>query len=284
MEPCVHYGVTPPCTNIIKKKGVKNVYYAFNDLDDRTRNKSKIILSKKNIKVFKIKNTKYKNFYQSYKVNRNNYLPFVDAKIALSKDNYTINKKKKWITNNLSRIRTHLIRSNYDSVLSTSTSINKDNSLLNCRLNGFDKTKPDLIIIDFNLKIKPNLKLFNSPKKRKIFIVTSILKGEKITYLKKRGIKFLNITSLDTKNDFIKLFVKLKKKGFNRILVETGLKFLNKLLINKLVYNLYTFRSSLRIGKNGLNNGAIKILKKFKIFKKIIVNLNEDKLHMVKIK
>ena len=54
MEPCVHYGVTPPCTNIIRKKGVKNVYYAFNDLDDRTRNKSKIILSKKNIKVFKI--------------------------------------------------------------------------------------------------------------------------------------------------------------------------------------------------------------------------------------
>ena len=41
----------------------------------------------------------------------------------------------------------HLIRSQYDTIISTSKSINKDNSLLNCRLNGLDNNKPDLVII-----------------------------------------------------------------------------------------------------------------------------------------
>ena len=42
MEPCTHYGLTPPCTNIIKKKGVKKVFYTFDDIDIRTTKKSKI--------------------------------------------------------------------------------------------------------------------------------------------------------------------------------------------------------------------------------------------------
>ena len=47
LEPCTHYGKTPPCTNIIIKKKIKNVYYAFVDPDTRTSNKAKKILQKK---------------------------------------------------------------------------------------------------------------------------------------------------------------------------------------------------------------------------------------------
>ena len=67
----------------------------------------------------------------------------------------------------------HLLRSKYDCIVSTSKSINADNSLLNCRINGFDENKPDLIIIDMNLKLKKKLKLFKSQKKKR-FIYSQV--------------------------------------------------------------------------------------------------------------
>lgn len=284
MEPCTHYGLTPPCTNIIRSKGIKKVYYAFNDVDPRTAKKSFSILKKNKIKVLKKNLVNYNNFYQSYFLNKIKRFPLIDAKIAISKDYYTINKKYNWITNYYSRNRVHLIRSNYDSIISTSKSINKDNSLLNCRLKGLDNNKPDLIIIDLRLKIKTNLNLFNLSKKRKIIIVTSVEENKKIFMLKRKGIKFIKIKSLNDKKDFIKLFTRLKNNGHNRILIECGLIFLNELLKNELIFNLYVFKSSTKLGKNGLNNTSVKQIRSLKLFKKIKVNLDGDELYKVKIK
>ena len=61
-------------------------------------------------------------------------------------------------------------------------SINKDNSLFNCRLNGFNNNKPDLVIIDLNLKIKKILVCLKILKKKEFLIVTSILKSKKIIF------------------------------------------------------------------------------------------------------
>ena len=282
LEPCTHYGITPPCTNIIAKKGIKRVFYSFNDIDKRTAKKSKKKLSKRKIKVYKKSSNDFKDFYQSYFLNQKKNIPFIDAKIAISKDYLTINKNSKWITNSLSRKRTHLIRSEYDAIVSTSKSINKDNSLLNCRLAGFDNNKPDLIIIDLMLKIKTNLNIFKGINKRKILIVTSKLNSKKISYLRKKGVKFISIKSLDNKKDFINLFKVLKKYAYNRILVESGLIFLNKLLKENLIFNLYVFQKSSKLGRNGRNNTSNKLLKKLTLKRKVNVNLSGDKLYKIK--
>ena len=284
MEPCTHYGVTPPCTNIISKKGIKRIFFSFYDSDKRTAKKIKKRLANKRIKVFKKFNKNYENFYQSYFLHQKNNIPLIDAKIAVSKDYLTINKKDKWITNHLSRSRTHLIRSEYDSILSTSKSINKDNSSLNCRLKGFNDNKPDLIIIDLKLKIKSNLSLFKKIKHRKTLLVTSILKSKKISDLRKKGIKIIYINSLDTKNDFMNLFRIFKKHGYNRILVESGLILLNKLFKEKLINNLYLFQTPTKLRTNGANNISNKFIKRLKLNKKVNVNLNGDKLYKIKIK
>ena len=55
MEPCDHYGLTPPCTKLIIKKKIKKVFYCFDDLDPRTKKKAKFRLNNKKIKVFKKK-------------------------------------------------------------------------------------------------------------------------------------------------------------------------------------------------------------------------------------
>ena len=156
LEPCTHYGLTPPCVNIIIKNKIKNVYYSFEDPDIRTFKKAKNILQKKKIKSKLIRNKNFKNFYKSYFLNKKLDLPFISAKIAISKDYYSINKKSKWITNKHSQKITHLLRSMNDCIISTSKSINHDNSLLNCRIKGLENFNPDLFIIDLNLNLKKN--------------------------------------------------------------------------------------------------------------------------------
>ena len=111
LEPCTHYGKTPPCTNIIIKKKIKDVFYAFEDPDIRTFKRAKKILSQKRIKTKLIQTKEYSKFYRSYFINKKLLIPFATAKIAISKDYFTINKKEKWITNKLSRSKVHLLRS-----------------------------------------------------------------------------------------------------------------------------------------------------------------------------
>ena len=181
LEPCTHYGITPPCTNLIKKKRVKKVYYCFEDPDIRTYKKAKIVLNNRIKKIKKI-DDRNKDFYKSYFFNKKYKLPFIDAKIAISKDFSTISKKNKWITNSRSRKVSHLIRSKYDCIISTSASINKDNSLLNCRIKGLNNFKPDLVIIDRKLRLKKNLALYSLAKKRKTYLLTTSNNSKQISF------------------------------------------------------------------------------------------------------
>ncbi len=282
LEPCTHFGLTPPCTNIIERKKIKNVYYNFNDPDLRTYKKAYKIL--KNVKKIKKIDKKYKNFYKSYFLNKVKNLPLIDAKIAVSKDFFSISKKNKWITNFRSRQVAHLIRSKYDCIVSTSYSINKDNSLLNCRIEGLNNNKPDLIIIDRYLKLKKKLRLFNSSIRRKIYIFTLSNNKKKISFLKRKKIKILKIKKLENKIDFENLFKMIMKIGKGRVLIESGLIFLNQLFKYRLINNLYLFKSSKFLYSNGFNNQNINFIKKIKIKNKINVNLNNDKLFQVRIK
>tara|TARA_B100001059_G_scaffold229148_1_gene261295 strand:+ start:473 stop:1537 length:1065 start_codon:yes stop_codon:yes gene_type:complete len=277
LEPCVHFGKTPPCTKIISKKKIKKVYFGSYDPDIRTYKKAKFILNKKGIDVKKIKSKNYKNFYRSYFINKKLNIPFVSAKIALSNDFLSINYKKKWITNENSRKIVHFLRSRYDCILSTSKTINLDNSLLNCRINGFDEFKPDLFIIDLDLKLKKNLSLNKIINKRNTYIITNKSNFKRVRIYKKKGYKFVFVNGLKDKKDFILLYKKIYKLGYSRVLIETGLIFLSTVIKNKLINNLYLFKSNKNLKKTGKNNISPNFLKKIK-FKPISINLNDDKL------
>ena len=103
LEPCSHTGQTQPCTNLIIRSKVSEVFYSIKDIDKRVRGKTYKTLKSRNIKVkIGLLKDRVNQFYLPYFFNRKNNLPYVSGKIAISKNNLIYSKNKKKITNILS--------------------------------------------------------------------------------------------------------------------------------------------------------------------------------------
>ena len=284
LEPCTHFGKTPPCVKEIIKSKVKKVFFSIKDPDQRSYNNSSKILKKKNINVnIGIMSNKINEFYRSYILSRENKLPFVTCKIAASKDLFTINKRKKWITNEYSRGRVHLMRSQHDSIITSSLTIIKDNPILNCRINGLKMTSPTIIILDNHLKISIKSKVI----KNNTIIFYNKFNKRKIKLLKKAGVKTYK-TKLNQKGDLNleNVLMKIKSLGFNRIFLESGITLASSFLKENLVNDLKIYISDNKLNNNGFGNlnKIVKVFLKKKKYNVEKVNLFGDKLISYKIK
>ena len=85
---------------------------------------------------------------------------------------------------------------------------------------------------------------------------------------------------MHSKEDYIKIFKTLTKLNFSRILIETGLTFINFLISNKLLNNIYIFKTNSNLNKNGFNNSSNKLIKKIKLRNKLKVFLNNDNAYL----
>jgi len=288
LEPCSHYGITPPCTKSIINNRIKKVFFSINDPDFRSHKKSIKLLEKRNIIVNKgICNNEVNSFYKSYIKSKNSLLPFVTCKLAISKDFFTINKKERWITNKFSRSRVHLMRSNHDCIMTSCETIIKDNPFLTCRINGLENRTPARIILDRNLKIPLNSNIIKNANTYRTIIFYNKVNNNKIMKLKNLGIEVIKI-SLDINNglDLYEILIKSKELGFYRIFLEFGKKMTTSFLYKNLIDDFILFVSDKNLLKNGKNNIREQLKFFFKKKKPINakVNLFGEKLIKYKIK
>ena len=214
-------------------------------------------------------------------------MPFVTAKIAASKDLYTKNKKKRWITNRFSRGRVHLIRSQHDCIITSAKTIINDNSELTCRIPGLESYSPTRIILDKKLKTPIDSNMAKSAKKNQTLIFFNNGDSKKIKVLKSLKVRLYKFPlSKDGNFDLKSILIKIKLFGYSRILIESGLTLTTNFLKNNLVDDFHLFISNNNLGNLGKNNmkKVVKLFLSKKNYTNEVVNLLGDKLISYKIK
>jgi len=275
LEPCTHFGKTPPCSNLIIKSKIKKVVFSVIDPDKRTKGKSFKLFKNKNINV---KSGLLKNlgniFYKPYIYNKNKLLPFVTGKLAVSKDNFIYSKKKLRITNKHSDNITHLLRYKNDSILITSKTLNTDNPKLNCRLNGLSNFSPKRIILDRNLILKKKSYIFSTSTKKNTVVIYNNASKKRIKMFKNKGIKLIMLP-INEKNYFNLNMVlkKIHSIGCRNLLVEGGKNLSNSFIKDKLFNQFYLLKSTKKLGSSGKLNVSIQLNQlSFKYKNKLNIN------------
>ena len=114
----------------------------------------------------------------------------------------------------------------------------------------------------------------------------SLARENKSFEMPSRTIRVLDLrVTRELKTDLTEVYLLLKKLGFNRILVESGLKYINEILKYNLIKNFFLFKSYFPLKNNGMNNAELNLIKKLKttIKNKVQINLNNDSLHKIEL-
>ena len=287
LEPCNHYGKTPPCTKSIIKNGISEIIYSIDDIDKKVRGKSYKILSNKNILVKRgLFKEDAKNLYKSYIKNRTKKLPFITAKLAVTKNKVIYSKIKKRITDKSSDKITHYLRYKNDSIMISAKTLNMDNPKLNCRLKGFEKFSPKRIILDKNLEIRLDRYIFKSIKKNNTILFYSSSNKKKINILKKKGMILIKIKKGNNSLfNLRKIFKKLYFLGTRNLLIEGGDKITKYLIKARLIDIFYLFQSPVILPNSKFNKyfTSLKILNnKYKKKHHVYSQLGKDRITIYK--
>lgn len=130
LEPCCHYGKTPPCTDIIIEKKIKRVVYGMKDPNPIVGGKGIKILKKAGIEIIgPVLEDECKKLNEKFIKNKTQNLPFVAIKTATTIDGKiaTSNGNSKWITSEKARKEVYKLRKQYDAILTSSSTILADN-------------------------------------------------------------------------------------------------------------------------------------------------------------
>lgn len=171
LEPCNHWGKTPPCVDAIVRHGIEEVIYGYADPNRIVaKNDTPKLLRKHNIAVNFCPIPEIDAFYQSYQYWTLTGKPWVTVKMAQSLDGKIAGPRgeRLYLSNALCAKFTHQQRARADVILTTAATINQDNPLLNARLEEKTLARP-LGIIDKNLRLNPEARALAAAKCRHIF-------------------------------------------------------------------------------------------------------------------
>ena len=223
LEPCSHYGKTPPCADLVIKKKIKKVYIGSLDPNPLVAGRGVRKLEEAGIEVesgiLDDEVRKLNEIFMHYIKDKN---PFVLLKFAMSLDGKiaTGTGQSQWISCEKSREQVHLLRNQYMAIMVGIGTVLADDPSLTCRMDG--GRNPIRIIADSHLKIPLDAKVLKDQAEAKTIIVTADGNEERKAALEQMGIEVLRCKGTDGEVDINVLMSILGKRGIDSVLVEGG--------------------------------------------------------------
>lgn len=249
LEPCNHWGRTPPCVNSIVEYGIKNVVFSYKDPNPLVKaNDTPAFLCHEGIDVIHHPLEEIDVFYESYRYWIDSGLPFVTAKIAQSLDGKIAgsSRSRVHLSNELCHDFTHIHRLYADAILTTAATIINDNPFLNARTCGQQVSKT-LFIIDRQLLLTSNENVFRSDSKKIIFFDSQ---------LEPPVSSSIEYVAIRTDDDLLSLFDVMQyigECGYHDIWVEAGAKLFSNLHALQLVNRTHVYITPTVLGPDAYN-------------------------------
>ncbi len=224
LEPCSHFGKTPPCADKIIEKKISKVFIGTLDPNPLVAGRGVKKLKDAGIYVeygiLESECYKLNEVFMKYIVKKE---PFVVMKTGMSLDGKiaTYSGESKWITEEKSREDVHNLRNELTGIMVGINTVLKDNPQLTCRVNG--GRNPIRIIVDSTLKIPIDCKIVNTAKEVETIIATTDKANlDKINSLEDKGVKIIVVPSKNGKVNLKELMTILGKLKIDSILLEGG--------------------------------------------------------------
>lgn len=250
LEPCAHYGKTPPCAKALVEAKVKNVYGGLLDVNPKVAGKGFKILEDAGIHVeygflqdeLRKQNEVFFKWIEHKK-------PFVVLKAAMTLDGKiaTATGQSKWITNETSRAYGYKLRDIYDGIMVGINTVIEDNPMLTARVDG--GKNPIRIVVDSSLKIDINANVVQDKSAKTIVATTDKADKDKILKLQAQDVDVIVVDKDENdKVDIEKLLNILGQQNICSILVEGGATLSGSFVAKKLVDKVYFFIAPKIIG------------------------------------
>lgn len=281
LEPCSHFGKTPPCAGVIIKAGIKKVVVASRDPNPLVAGKGLRKLREAGIDVqLGVLRSEAERFNKKFYTFMETRLPFVGIKIAQTLDGRIADSvgRSKWITSKESRREAHRIRSEYDAILVGANTVLKDNPELTVRMAS--GRNPIRVILDGRLNINPKSKILKTRNAKTILLtsVPALQKKKKLAALvAKQGVQVVAAGSNVEINPKTVLQM-LSSFGISSVLIEGGSATISGFLKHKSGHQLHCFVAPkiLGAGLSAISLGASALRKSIQLMKPSVKVIGSD--------
>jgi len=253
LEPCCHYGKTPPCTEAIIENKIAKVVIGSSDPNPLVSGKGANILSEHGIEVvqdfMKEECDRINPVFFHYITKKT---PYVAMKYAMTLDGKIATRegKSKWITSAKAREHVQSLRGTYYSIMAGIGTVLADDPMLNCRIEGAHQ--PVRIIADSSLRIKTDCKLVETAREYKTIVATALDRDhleinvkDKTLILEAKGVQILyrqDYMDNDSQRvDLKKLLIWMGQNGIDSVLIEGGGEINEAVLKTSMLNKLYVY-------------------------------------------